>query len=82
MASEEKMPNWYNYLADHTIKRSGIRKAIRVGYNFIQSGMKKETLSKMNAEVDSCIQSLIGTNELQSVLSGSSETYAAEESTA
>ena len=36
----------------------------------------------MNAEVDSCIQSLIRTNELQSILGGSSETYAAEESMA
>ena len=44
--------------------------------------MKNVTLSKMNTEVDFCIQSWIGTNELQSVLGGSSETNAAEESTA
>ncbi len=36
----------------------------------------------MNAEVKSSIQSLVETNGLQSVLGGSSETYAVEESTA
>ena len=36
----------------------------------------------MNAEINSSIQSLIETNELQSVLGGCNETYAAEESTA
>lgn len=40
------------------------------------------TLSKMNAEINSSIQSLIETNELQSVLGGSNETYVVEESTA
>ena len=40
------------------------------------------TLSKMNAEINSSIQSLIETNELQSVLGGCNETNAAEESTA
>lgn len=44
--------------------------------------MKKVTLSKMNAEINSSIQSLIETNELQSVLGGCNETNAAEESTA
>lgn len=44
--------------------------------------MKKVTLSKMNTEVNSSIQSLIETNELQSILGGNSETYDAEESTA
>ena len=40
------------------------------------------TLSKMNAEINSSIQSLIETNELQSVLGGSNKTYVVEESTA
>ena len=40
------------------------------------------TLSKMNAEINSSIQSLIETNELQSVLGVSNETYVVEESTA
>ena len=44
--------------------------------------MKKMTLSKMNAEINSSIQSLIETNELQSVLGCSNETYVVEESTA
>ena len=44
--------------------------------------MKKVTLSKINAEVNSSIQSLNGTNELQSVLGGNSETYTEQESTA
>ena len=36
----------------------------------------------MNTEVNSSIQSLNGTNELQSVLGGNSETYAEQEYTA
>ena len=36
----------------------------------------------MNAKINSSIHSLIETNGLQSVLGGSNETYAAEESTA